>query len=397
VNGQSLRNLVEEHGHEEVVRRLVPLFWTSNPAERIPVNAFSLREAWEALIGPCGQTLAIASALGRGGFHRSPVIEAAQSTAFSILTGNVIAAAVQQAYDALPSTLDQLVTPVPSKMRTERFAGIQAIGGVKDVPEGQDYPEAGTSDKGTQGPEPSKRGFIFPITEETVFFDQTGQVLVRGRTCGRAMRDDREAAGMYAIQDASGYESYYPIVGGDTPTQTALYRSVAGGTAYYHRTVNVATTNALVDWTDVDAALLVAYAMTDEAGDPITWVARQMLVPRALLATALRVVGATQLQAMSGTDQTAPWTANVTVSPNVVALLQQSGGAIIPLSSPFMSCATTWYVGDFPAQFYEQEIFPIQTVELPPDQRRDTITAFRVRRKSRVYATDDKFVIKNTA
>lgn len=396
MNGQSLKMLVESHGAEEVVRRLVPLFWTSDPRERIPVREFSIREAWEALVGPVSQTLAMSRALGRRGFHAAPLVEAAQSSAFSILTGNVIAAAVQQAYDEVPSTLDRLVTPLSSKMRTERFAGIQAIGGVRDVPEGQDYPETGTTDRGTEGPEPAKRGFIFPITEETVVFDQSGQVLVRGREIGRVMRNDREKHGMYAVQDLAGYKSYYPIVNG-TPTQTDLYRSAAAGTEWYHKSVNLKATNALVDWTDIDAALQLGGDITDEQGEKITFIANQVLVPRALLATILRIVGATQIEASSAGATTAAWTQNVTVSPNIIALLQQSGGTLTPLTSPFMNDTSTWYAGDFPGQFYEQEIFPIQTVEIPPDQRKDVITAFRVRRKSRVYANDDKGVIKNTA
>lgn len=396
MNGQSLRNLVESHGAEEVVRRIVPLFWSDDPRERIPAERFSIREAWEALIGPVGDTLSVGRALSRRGFHGSPIVETVQSTAFSVLTGNVIAARVQQEYNATPSVLDRLVTPLPSKMRTERFAGLQALGDIDAVPEGQEYPESGFFDRATEGPEPCKRGTMIGITEETVYFDQTGQILTRARGIGRAAREDREAYGIRAIQDAAGYSAFYPVVAG-TPTQTALYRSAAAGAEWYNKTVNLTTTNALVDWTDIDAALQTAYAITDEKGNPITFLANVLLVPRALLATALRIVGATQLQFAAGTDTTAAWTANTTVSPNVVALLQQSGGSLIPLTSPYMADTTTWYLGDFQAQFYEQEIFPIQTVELPPDQRKDIITGFRVRRKSRVYAADDKFVIKNTA
>lgn len=399
MNGQDLRKLVESHGSEAVVQRIVPLLWSQDPRERISPEQFSVREAWEAFVGPVESTLAVSRAAGRRGFVNQPLIEAQQSSAFSILTGNVIAARIQQAYSEIPSTLDRLVgTPMKSSMRTERFAGSTAIGGVKDVPEGQDYPEVGFTDKGVEAPEPNKRGLQISLTDETIAFDQTGQILVQARNIGRAMKTDRERTGMYQIQDLTNYTCYYPLVNGKSPTQTALFRSSAGGTDWYNKTINLKTSNALVDWTDVDNAFGLYSDMVDEAGDPILVQANTILVPRALFATALRIVGATSVQMNTGTPSGSGVVPPVvTVSPDILRLLAEAGGSLIPLTSPFMNDTTTWYVGDFQAQYVEQEIFPIQTVELPPDQRKDIITGFRARRKSRIVAIDDKFVIKNTA
>ena len=389
MNGQSLKKLVESHGPMEVAQRLVPLFWSRDPAVRVDPTAYSIREAWEAMIGPVS---ALPSAR-RNGFHSMPLIEAQQSSAFALLTGNVIASQVAAAYDEQPSVLDKMVDSVSSKSRTELYVGIQAAGGIQTVPEGQEYPDTGFTDRGVMGPEPDKRGAKIEITEETVIFDQTGQILQRAKMIGKALKNDREKFGIRAIEDLTGYHSYYPVVAG-TPTQTSLYRTAPAGTEWHHKTVNSAAIT-LVDWTDIDEALALFSAMTDENGDPISVVVNQMLVPRALIATALRIVGATSL------EYTGAYTAGAhpevtTVTPNILKLLAEVGGMPSPLTSPFLSSSTTWYIGDFKSQFVEQEILPLQVVELPGDNRRDVLLGYRARRKSRVYATDDKFVLKLT-
>lgn len=384
MNGQDIRKLVESEGHESVARKICSFV----KKDKIKPEQFSIREAWEAFIGPVGNTLQVART--RGMYVVSPMIEAVQSSAFSMVTGTVIAKKVINQYNVQGSVLDALVTTVPSNMRTELFAGIQAVGGIRDVPEGHEYPETGNVDKGVMGPEPVKRGSQINITEETVHFDQTGQILMQAGAIGRAMQMDRESSGIYAIEDATNYESYYPVIAG-SPTQTALYRATTGGDEWYHKAVN-SVVAALVDWTDVDEALALFDAMEDESGNKIAVMANIMLVPRALLGTALRIVGATQLENSVG-DSSIP----VTVSPNILMQLKEAGGSIRPVTSPYLSSSSDWFIGDFTSQFFEQEIFPIQTVELPPDKRKDLVTGFRVRRKSRVYAADDKYVVKATA
>jgi len=395
MNGVALKKLVESHGHEEVASRLVRMLWTDDAAERVSPDDFSVRELWEAFVGPVETTLTTHKALARRGFHQAPLIEAQQSSAFSVVTGNVIAAKVQAAFDEHPMVLDQLVEKQGSKTRTERFSGFQAFGGINDVPEGQQYPETGFFDRATEGPEPPKRGAMIQLTEETVFFDQTGTVLGRARDIGKAMRRDREAYGIHAVEDLSAtYYCYYPLVAG-SPTRTALYRAAAAGSEWYNKNVNSAVI-VLQDWTDIDEAGALFGAMKDEANEPVYIEGNVLLVPRALTATALRIVGATRLETTpaftAGTD-----TQFTTVTPNIVQALENVGGMPRPVTSPYLSSATTWYYGDPKSQFVEQEIFPVQVVELPPDQRSDLVAGFRARRKSRVFARHDAFFLKLTA
>lgn len=394
MKGVSLKKLVESHGPAAVVEEIVPLLWTDDQRERLRPEDFSIRELWEAMVGPVESTLAQAMASSRPGFHSTPLVEAQQSTAFSIVTGNIIAAQIQQAYDDHPGVLDQLVERYGSSQRTERFAGFQSFGGIETVPEGKPYPETGFFDKGVEGPEPDKRGVAITLTDETVLYDKTGQVLGKARDIGRGMKKDREKHGIHAIEDLSAtYYCFFPLVDG-VPTRTALYRAAAAGAEWYNKTVNSASIT-LQDWTDIDEAAALFGAMTDEAGEPIYVEGSVLLVPRALVATALRIIGATSLETTpaftAGTH-----TQYTTVTPNIVQALANVGGMPKPVTSPYMSSATTWYFGDPKSQFVEQEIWPVQTVELPPDQRKDILTGFRARRKSRVYARADNHFLKLT-
>jgi hypothetical protein len=313
-----------------------------------------------------------------------------ESGAFPHVTGQVIAAAVTDEYNAVPTIADMLVDTIPSSSRMEKFVGFQASDGPSDVAEGEEYPDAGMEDRATMGPEPIKRGFKITVTEETVVFDKTGLLLGRARSQSRQMVRDREKYVISSVQDLTGYKSFYPVVNG-TPTQTDLYRTSAAGTAWYNKTINASTTAlTLVDYTDVDAVLQLFAAMTDEQGeliDPITGAQLILLVPRALWATALKITKATDVRYVpvrtsAGDEFGTPG--------NVLDMVHMGG--ITAMTSVFMNGSTRWYVGDYKAQFKEQEIFPLQTVELPPDLTRDVVAGFRVRRKAAVYAVDDKFV-----
>ncbi|RJR06927.1 hypothetical protein C4588_07260 [Candidatus Parcubacteria bacterium] len=346
---------------------------------------FSIRDLWEGLVGPCAETLGDGRVFTHG-LVRSRRTELVDSQAFSYATGNVIVNRVQEAYDSQPSVLDQLVTPMQSNFKMEPIVGFQAFGSMNVVPEGQQYGDHQMLDKATMNPEPDKKGGMIAITEETIIFDQTGQIMTRAQRLGEANFTDREREGVRRIQDLTGYRSYYPVVNGQ-PTQTNLYRATAGGTEWYRYTVNQTGANPLNDWTSLETAFAIFNAMVDENGDPILAVPRQILVPFALYGTALRIINATEIRSLTNSS------ANITLTPSPL-VIQQLGGSLMPLHSPFMDDSTTWYIGDFPRQFVERTIIPPQVQEIGGMPDRDVVARFRVRRKMQVEATDDKFVVR---
>lgn len=381
----SLRKAVESRGVPAVRDAIL----ADVAADKIKPEEFSIRAAWEGFIGRPEHTLQEARAMRRGGFiGLMPVREAVQSGAFTMITGAVLTKQMMTAYETQPGILDQLVTSFSSTLRQEPIVGIQAFGSMEDVPEGKPYPTRNMAEKSVMAPEPVKRALSLEITEEAVLFDQTGQLLMRAGDLGTLLKNDRERRGMYYIQDLPGYASYYPEVGG-VPTQTALYRVAASvGTAWYNRNANSIASTALEDISDLQAAMKLFNAMTNEAGDPLLILPRILLVPFDIYALALRIVNAVELREVTNTNTTS-------VSPNVIE--QMLRGAVTPLWSPFMNDTSTWYLGDFQRQFVEQVVIPPQLREVRSDENRDIIATFHVRHKTRVTARGDAYVVKMTS
>jgi len=403
MNGTALRHLVEARtqamgGGEParrrasglVAQRLVEALWDDN--DPFEPGHFSIREAWEALVGGITETLPQAATKTRAGF----ISEAPLSTgAFSIITGNVIARAVMQAYRAVAGVLDQLVTPAPSTMRIERYVGFTAEDADSIVREGEDYPEVGLGEKWVQGPEPDKRGKIISITAEMVVHDQTGHILTRAARLGESMRTARESEGLNNIADSAGYKCYYP-----ESAQVDIYRTAAGSTVYTRNITELAS-NALVDWTNVNAAMAILAARKDEKGKLILVQPTVILVPFALAATLARIMTATEVR--YDTNNAADTANRVTVSGGQTPLRAIFGGAMpTPLVSPALDAISTssWYVGDFRRCFNEQIIWPIQVFQQSADSEsgfnRDVVTRFKVRRKSRIHCVDDTWLLRST-
>ena len=394
---RKLRESVASHGVPAVQQFIIQQL----REDKIQPEQCSLLGLWESLVGPVGETLQHARATMQSGFVSAPrhsLQEHVGAAAFSIVTGNVITQAVIKAYEMRESALDQLVTPLSSRFRTEPLVGFQASGSMLDVGEGEEYQDDIMAEKAVQSPEPPKRGRALLITEEAILHDQTGQLLARARMRADQLRKDRELRGIKRIQDSANptppvsmqpnvYKCYYPIING-SPTQTALYRSAAGSTNWYDRTINLLASTALTDWTSIDAAMAIFASMTDENGDPIVIEPRVVLVPYALWSTIQRILNAIEIWNVTGTAT------RTTVGPNVVKTI---AGSLQPVWSIYLNDSTSWYIGDPQAQFQERIIIPGQVVELPPDKRRDMVTGFVIRQKSQVEATDDKSFVKVTA
>jgi len=384
MNWKELARIVERDGARGPAVKVAEFYERG----KAPVESYSLRACWEAFIGPVEDTLPRVMA---GGGLPSRAVEEVRSGAFAHVTQAVLIKMLDAGYQSQPSILDNLVTVVNDTTRTLPMVAFSAIGSLGEVPEGQEYPGVGFTDRAVIGPEPPKRGAAIEITDEAIRMDQTGRILNQARDIGRKLAMDREKHGLYAIQDITGYKAFYPVVAG-APTQTDLYRSSAAGSEWYNKSVNLKTSNALVNYTDLEAAWLLLQAMTDEVGDYIDIQPNVLLVPTALLATAAHVLNAVQVETGADSDSQRTASAN--------AVVQAMGLSNLKLLSSYYldaQSASTWYLGDFKAQFYEHVIIPREVKQADGDPRRDIVTQFIARRKARVYARDDKFVIKNTA
>lgn len=353
---------------------------------RISPREFSFRGLWEGLVGPVEETLNYAR--DAVGLVEMPahLEEAVSSGAFPSATGQLIATEVIEGYEDTSGFIgDSLVQTMPSQLRGESVVGFTAAQGPKEVVEGQQYKDSSIAEK-TVGTRETKRGRLISVTEEAVFFDQTGQVLDRARNIGYAARQDRERRIVQGVIDHDSGEAVY------APGGTAEQLYAAGNN-------NLATSiGALQDWTDIQEVLNYhANNVTDDrqADDtdgpqPIVWMPRILLTSLELAGRAQRIVNATLLTDQNTEGRNLPMAANLT-----------------PLSSPFINAATAgdrwddnsdWLVGDFQRQFRYKEIWPLQTFRAPAqndDQfERDIVARFKVREYGDIFALDERWVVK---
>lgn len=360
----------------------------------------SIRALWEALVGPVEETLGDHR---RGGaFNYVEMQEAVESTAFPSATGVLIASKVIEGYNMPGMIGDDLVTVMPSRLKQERIVGFTSLEGPQEVPEGGPYGESSFTEKYVTT-DTAKKGRILEVTEETVYFDQTGQILLRASRLGEMTREEREETILAGVVDvgssAAGYKDVYRPSG----TAEALYS--AGNNNY------LATATPLVDWTDIDEALQYHAdnvrddrAVTGERR-PIIFVPKVLLTAQKKLATGARIMSATEVRSQpAAADAT-----NVMISGNPMTSIARG---LRVLSSPLLDYlagvsgsnyndADDWFIGDFQKQFIWQEIWPIQTFRAPETDdarfRRDVVARYKVRYYGGIAAIDERYVIKVNA
>lgn len=374
----SLKKLVESKGVMAVENLLIDLMREEKLSEE-EKRSLTLKNLWESFVGECGDTLQYVRNVS--GFVRTSHIQEAdvRQSAFSNITGVLLANAVIEGYESVPRIGDKLVRIYPSNLKDERYPGFSASDTVETVGEGEEYPEAGLFDKYVTTGSALKKGKIISITEEAIYFDQTGALLDRARMLGERAALEREKTilkGVMGVENA-----YYP-----SGTATALY-----GAAPY-----LVTSNALSDWTNIEKAENDGLAaMTDEKGEAILVTANAILVPIALKATAKRILTATTVVHGDFDD------ANSVKTYSAMPIKADYEIVSSPLVHQLSGSSTSWWLGDFKRQFRWKEIWPIQTFRATQNDQdrfhRDVVEKYKVRYYGGIFAVDNKYVVKNTA
>jgi len=363
----------------------------------------SLRGLWEALVGPVEETLDLGRNTGR--FNYVEIQEAVESTAFPSATGVLIAAKVIEGYDMPGMIGDQLVTVMTSKLKSERIVGMTSLEGPKEVGEGMPYDESSFAEKYVTT-ETAKKGRILEITEEAIYFDQTGQILLRAGRLGEMTREERELIILGGVVDVAGATDL--VVAG--VKFRPVYRPGGVAEALYSAGNNnlLATATPLVDWTDLDEAMQYhAENVRDDravSGErlPIIFMPKILLTSRKKAATGARIINAMEVR--SGDITAGAGTQTLTSNP--VGTLAPG---LKPLSSPLLDylAALTgaqyddsddWFVGDPQKQFIWQEIWPLQTFRAPSDDesrfRRDVVARYKVRYYGGIAAIEERYFVK---
>lgn len=318
--------------------------------------------------------------------------DAVDTSHFSNIFGQLTYANFMDKYESPELIGRSLFTTVPAATQYQEIVpGVSKLGDLgQSVGEGETYPEVGLSENYVTMPRKIKTGFQISVTEETIWEDKNGLIVDALGSAAEIMAINEEKE---LLDVALGLSTLYSRNGG---AAQATY----GDTHTNGTFDNLSASTGLVDYTDIEAALLLFDAITDpETGEPIMLGGPlQMVVPTALKFTARNILNATGIQIGSTTSATVP--VLTAASP-----LSGDGQAYELKSNQYVKArttsASTWFIGNFRKAFRYHEIWPIQVIQMPADsyQRysRDIITGVRVRRKGRAGVYDPRYVVKCTA
>jgi hypothetical protein len=303
---------------------------------------------------------------------------AVDTAAFSVLMQQLAFTQTLSGYEQPGLIGDQLVTVIPTQFSGEKIPGAGRVGdAVEVVNDGNPYPQATFLEEYVETPATIKRGLILDITKEILFFDRTGIVLQRAQRLGEEVAVNREKRILDAVCGIS-----------------TIYRRNGGAAVATYQSDNTATTNALADYTDIDAVDQKFNALTDPTtGEPIAVMPNVLLVPQALQMTALRIANATLVRQTTGST-----IETETNGPQLHQRFSVISGAYVKNRT---SSDTTWFYGDPKRAFAYMENWPLRVEQAPPSDtaafERDIVARFKVSERGAPAVMDRLYMAKSTA
>ena len=316
---------------------------------------------------------------------------AIDSSSFTAISGQIVYQTVLENYNQ-PEFIGGLLCPDrQTQFDGEKIAGISTLGDVAEVvPENEAYPTVGLSSEYIETPRTKKRGMIVPVTKEAIFFDRTGILLQNAGEVGASLGINKEKR---CLDAALGIDSLYKRNG---RAAVATYGDDSGD----HDFDNLEASNQLVDWTDVEAALLLFDGMTDpNSAEPINVLGNLVIVvPTALRMTAMSILNATEVREVTNTNTT-----TISANPLHGQFAGQTLGITL-VTSPYVknrtSSDTTWFIGNPSKAFAYGVNWPITSVVAPTNNsdefHRDIVTQYKVSERGAAEVHDPRYMVKST-
>ena len=313
---------------------------------------------------------------------------AVTSGGFAKITGQLLVNRVLEAYESEENVFSKLVTTIPTQLNGQKIPGISRIGDeAAAVGEGQQYPMAGVSEDYIETPATTKRGMMVGLTREAVFFDLTGQLVNRCAEVGSFLALNKEKRIVDCVIDENVTTYRYKWKG----TTHATYQT---STPW----INSKTSNALVDWTNVDAAELVINQLTDPyTGEPIIVNAKHLVVTRQNMNIAKRILTSTNVSSITPGYATSG-------NPNMTSWANPINGYTLVWSAQLaarMATDTNWFIGDIGKAFAYMENWPITVVQAPSNSEeefnRDVVMRWKCSERGTPATLDPRYMCKNAA
>jgi len=267
---------------------------------------------------------------------------AVMSSAFPLTSGILAIAGINDAYEAVPTIGQELVTEMNDNKRNTVVAGILSDNpSVDGVKEGDDFPEIGASEEKYEIRH-KRNGRRLSITAEMIEENDVSGIVDRINALGEISGEMIEEQTIDRVCDhvGSATSPAEPYVLHLNGSGVALFQTDNDPLTRLSSSGNRYTTNSLVDTTDLENVRLRLASFTNPRGKRINIPASQctILVPNALYSTALKIRGSE-------------------LEPSVENELNAWGprGAFQPkvLSSPKLDDISTsaWYYGNFKKQY----------------------------------------------
>lgn len=387
INHTALRRQYEACVRDRQPQRFVENLREALDAKELRPEDFSVAQLFEEFVED-GREILRAWRRGEDGpplTNSERLAEAAGyvSTAlFTNITGPIIFSAVHEGYNLPELVFSRLVPTQQTQFNGEKIPGMMRLGDESEiVNEGDNYPELGIGEDWIETPETVKRGGIVSLTKESIFFDRTGLLIQRAREVGEFLGVNKEKRIIDAVIDENSTKHRYKWRG----TTYATYQTSSPW-------INVKGSNALVDWTDIDAAEQLFDAMVDPyTGEPILVTPKHLIVTRQLLYTARRIVSATEIRTATDTGATTTIAGNP-VTPYEIVTSQ--------LLASRMGTDTNWYLGDIGKAFRYMENWSLTTEEQGQSSdaafERDLVMRFKASERGAAATFEPRAMVKNT-
>lgn len=317
-------------------------------------------------------------------------MRAINASAFPLLAGGLTVAGMNDAYEAVPTIGEKLVTEMDDNKRVTVVAGISTLDSQIDrVDEGADFPEISAGEEKFEI-RSKRNGRRLSITAEMIEENDVANIVERTNALGYIAASFVEEQTLRRVCDIDG--------SGTSPAEPYVLRLNGSGTSLYSTTANTPGTrapsgtrinsNALADETDLDAARAVLAAMKDSLGKRIAIPMTQciLLVPDELLGTAWQLRNSDYTPGVENEINT--WGPRGMWQPTIV-------------SSPKLSdlSTTVWYLGAFDKQFKRKWKLRFEYVTLAGDTesflRSRLAFQARVAWDCEVGATDYVYVVQS--
>lgn len=362
---------------------------------------FSFTALAEAVVG-WGEVQACRADRGRSFTQVLEHAGAVSTAAFKDISGQIVFSMMIPKYNAEEFIFTKLIPERQSPYTFEKAAALSGIGPGSDsewvVPEGEPYNLAGFGPNFIHLPETVKRGKIVPVTREAIFFDRTGQMREMAGSIGYWLGYNREVRAIDCIIDENaGAKS--AAAGGHRYHWLGNSIATYGDNSGTHSWDNLVATNALVDWTDVDAAEQAFNDIVDPfTGAPVMLEGTTLIAVKALEKTALRILDSTKLNILTPGYAT-------TGNPTVGTVANYYGGAFKYVTSRLLAqrlgTDTSWFYGIPEKAFVYVVNFPFQQITAPPNSHeeftRDIVLQVRADERGAYGTLDPRLMMKSTA